>query len=129
MALNMDITPSVAEGVQLVQSYGEGRFRVAGEVHEGSVILFSGERHAWPVTAAAEASADNLRPVLDASDTTDILVLGCGPTFLPPPKDLRAALKEYGIVLEWMDTGAACRTFNVLLTEGRRVAAALIAID
>jgi len=55
--------------------------------------------------------------------------LGCGNEFFPIPDTLREDLQKLGIVLEWMDTGAACRTFNVLLVEERPVAAALIAVD
>ena len=58
-----------------------------------------------------------------------ILVVGCGAAFEPPPSGLREGLSEKGVVLEWMDTGAACRTFNVLLAEDRACAAALIAVD
>jgi len=64
-----------------------------------------------------------------AGEALDVLLVGCGPRFLPPPAGLVRALRESGIGLEWMDTGAACRTFNVLLAEERRVAAALIAVD
>jgi uncharacterized protein len=56
------------------------------------------------------------------------LILGLGPRFLMVPAELRQALKGHGIAVEAMDTGAACRTFNVLLAEDRRVAAALIAL-
>ena len=58
-----------------------------------------------------------------------ILVIGCGAHFLPPTKGLRDDLRKAGIALEWMDTGAACRTFNVLLTEDRGAVAALIAVQ
>ena len=56
-------------------------------------------------------------------------ILLTGPAFLPSPKGLRESLKDRGLVLEWMDTGAACRTFNVLLAEDRHCAAALIAVE
>ena len=69
---------------------------------------------------------DSLDPVTDAPG---ILIVGCGSGFKAPPPDLRSSLKAQGIILEWMDTGAACRTFNVLLTEEREAVAALIAVD
>ena len=60
----------------------------------------------------------------------EILIIGCGPAFQAPPAALRDGLrKDWGVVLEWMDTGAACRTFNVLLAEDRACAAALIAVE
>ncbi len=123
-AISLDITPAVPAGRQLIQSYGDGRFRIAGEIYRGSVIVSGDETRLWPVLNAAEINFDNLSPI-DAG----ILVIGCGPVFLAPPVDLRAELKAEGIVLEWMDTGAACRTFNVLLTEERSAWAALIAVD
>jgi uncharacterized protein len=72
---------------------------------------------------------DALAQVTRQADDIDILLIGCGPTFCAVPKGLRADIKAAGMVLEWMDTGAACRTFNVLVAEERRVCAALIAVD
>ncbi len=83
----------------------------------------------WDVEADEGVTIESLAPVLDAPEPVDILVVGCGQAFAPPPKGLRENLREVGIGLEWMDTGAACRTFNVLLIEDRQVAAALIAVD
>jgi uncharacterized protein len=92
------------------------------------------------VTDPATISLRSLNPLFDphspasaangpASAANGIVVMGCGATFLPPPPGLRAALRDKGLVLEWMDTGAACRTFNVLLGEDRAAVAALIAFD
>jgi len=124
--ISLDITPAVPAGRQLIQSYGGGRFRIGGKVHEGSVLVAAEETLSWPATATTDITIENLTPLLGEAG---ILVIGCGPTFQVPPADLRAALKDHGIVLEWMDTGAACRTFNVLLTEERSATAALIAVD
>jgi uncharacterized protein len=77
----------------------------------------------------ASLTAETLHPVTTSDPATDILLVGCGPRFVAPPVGLAQALRVHGTVLEWMDTGAACRTFNVLLSEGRRAAAALIAVD
>jgi uncharacterized protein len=92
-------------------------------------LIFPERTLAWPVEAAAEISLDGLAPVAEAQPSVEILVIGCGPAFLAPPKGLREGLSEWGVVLEWMDTGAASRTFNVLLAEERACAAALIAVD
>ncbi len=83
----------------------------------------------WPVTVADDISFHSLDLVASAAVDLGILIVGCGPRFVPVPVALRRALSEVGIVLEWMDTGAACRTFNVLLGEDRQVAAALVAVD
>jgi uncharacterized protein len=126
----MDLTPLIPAGRQIIESYGDGRFRVSGAVHEGSLLVFPRACRAWPVTAMSELSIDSLDPVTAgaASGEIDLLLLGCGQRLAMIPKDLRAALRARGVVMEPMDTGAAARTYNVLMAEGRRVAAALIAI-
>ena len=77
---------------------------------------------------AGPGHLESLAPIVAAAPAVELLILGLGPRFLPVPAALRQALKDQGIALEAMDTGAACRTYNVLLAEDRRVAAALIAL-
>ncbi len=125
----LDVTPRVPAGRQVIQRYGNGGFRIAGTVHTGSVLVFAERTVAWAATAADQITLETLAPVLDGPEEVGILLIGCGRTAVPPPAGLAAALRPHGIVLEWMDTGAACRTFDVLLTEERPVAAALIAVD
>lgn len=127
--MSLNITPSVARGRQLVQGYGDGHFRIADVRHKGSVLIFPDETLSWPVNVAADITVDVLGAVAARADGLDLLVVGCGPDFTGPPEPLRAHLRGLSIALEWMDTGAACRTYNVLLTEDRRAAAALIAVD
>ena len=124
----MEITPEIPQGRQLIESYGPGRFRIAGATHAGSVLVFPEQTRAWPVTAMAALTLDSLSDVLAAVPPVEILLIGCGPRLLPVPGALRGALRAHGVGCDGMDTGAACRTFNVLLAEGRRVAAALIAL-
>ena len=124
-----DITPLIASGGQLIESYGEGRFRIAGVVHAGSVLVFPESVEPWPVAEAAAVTMASLAPVTQQEPPPEILLVGCGKSFGPAPAELGAALRQVGVALEWMDTGAACRTFNVLLGEERRVAATLIAVD
>ena len=123
-----DITPAVPAGKQVIQSYGEGRFRIAGESFSGSVLVFPDRTLSWPVRSTASLTPESLAPVMAPDAGVEVLLIGAGgqPFFLDP--GLRAALREAGIVADAMDTGAACRTFNVLLGEDRRVAAALIAL-
>ncbi len=125
----MDITPLVPAGRQLIQSYGDGRFRIAGKLHEGSVLVLPGETLSWPVTEVAGITFDSLNPLIQEDHGAEILLIGCGPRFVLEPPSLRDALRAAGLVLEWMDTGAACRTFNVLLAEERPAAAALVAVE
>jgi len=127
--VSLDITPAVPSGRQLIQGYGGGQFRIAGQVYVGSVLVFPERTLAWPVVATSGITPDSLAAAIEARAEIDILLVGCGARFLAPPPDLRAHLKAMGLALEWMDTGAACRTFNVLLAEERHVAAALIAVE
>ena len=124
----MDITPVVAADRQLIHGYGDHGFTITGLRHEGSVLVFPGCTQAWPVTSMAELSLESLAPILAAEPRPAVLLLGCGKGMSVVPREIKAALREAGIVVEPMDTGAACRTYNVLLTEGRDVAAALIAV-
>jgi uncharacterized protein len=124
-----DITPPVPEGRQLIQGYGGGRFRISGSVHEGSVLVFPDMTLAWHVTRFEEIVAAAMQPVLERALEIDVLIIGCGPDFRPPGAALRRHLAEAGIAVEMMDTGAACRTYNLMLTDGRRVGAALIAVE
>ena len=120
----MDITPAVASDRQLIGGYGDNGFTISGVRHEGSVIVFPARTLAWN----AELTADGFEAVLSAERKPEILLIGGGQGMALLSRDLRAAFRAAGIVAEAMNTGAACRTYNVLLTEGREVAAALVAV-
>jgi len=124
----MDVTPVVSAENQLIVGYGDLGFTISGVRHEGSVIVLPKQTLAWPVASMAELTIASLEPILTAEIRPSVLMLGCGKGMSVVPREVRAALKAAGIVAEPMDTGAACRTYNVLLTEGRDVAAALIAV-
>tara|TARA_R110000868_G_scaffold2764_5_gene19166 strand:+ start:11538 stop:11918 length:381 start_codon:yes stop_codon:yes gene_type:complete len=124
-----DITPQVPLGRQLIQGYGGGGFRIAGQAYSGSVIVCADRTFAWPVTSFEDISVASLSDVISMSTEIEVLLIGCGARMGMPRADIRDALKAHAIVPEWMDTGAACRTFNVLLAEDRAVAAALIAVE
>jgi uncharacterized protein len=124
----MEVTPVVPAGRQLIQAYREGGFTVAGARHEGSLLVMSERTLPWRVNRLTDVTFDSLAPIIQAGPAVEILILGCGPGFAPAPPQLRDALRAHGIVVEAMATPAACRTYNVLLAEDRRVAAALIAV-
>ena len=84
---------------------------------------------AWSVSGIQDISLNCLAPVASREPSVEILVIGCGGDFFAPLKGLREDLSEWGVSLEWMDTGAACRTFNVLMEEERYCAAALISVN
>jgi len=124
----MEITPDIPQDRQVIESYGAGRFRISGRAHEGSVLVFPDRTLAWSVTAMPELSIEALSEVVSARPPIEILLIGCGAKLALLPGPLRQALRAQGIGCDTMDTGAACRTYNVLLAEARRVAAALIAL-
>ena len=124
----MDITPALAEGSLVIEAYGDGGFRVAGKRIEGSIIITPEAVYPWN-TEGGGVTAEGLKPVLDAAKDIDILLVGSGRSLEPIPSVLKNLLREQGIGADPMDTGAACRTYNVLLSEDRRVAVALKAID
>lgn len=124
-----DITPPVPQGRQLIQGYGGGGFRIAGVAHTSSVIVFPDQTLPWQTTSFDDLSVAALAPVMVENTGVEVLLIGCGARMGMPRADIRDALKQFSIVPEWMDTGAACRTFNVLLAEDRAVAAALIAVE
>lgn len=126
----MDVTPLIPRGKQVIDGYGNGGFRVSGTRLEGSVIVFPDKVIAWSAAAISEVSAGNLEPISAAGKTgqVDLLLLGTGQRMTQIDRGLRQELRAAGVVIEVMDTGAACRTYNVLLAEGRKVAAALIAV-
>lgn len=121
----MDVTPLIPAGRQVIESYGTAGFHVSGTAYAGSILVFADSALAWPVASLSEATIERFAPVLTRGDI-EILLLGCGRRMGQVPADLRRALRAGGVVLDTMDTGAACRTYNILLAEERRVAAALI---
>ncbi len=114
------------EELQVIQSYGNGRFRISNVVHPAAVLVMPKLTLPWPVAAMNQASFASLAPLFAEGRRCEILLFGAGPRALPVASDLRHALREMGVVADAMDTGAACRTYNVLLAEGRLVAAALL---
>ena len=113
--------------VQVVQSYGAGRFRISNVVYEHAVLVLPERTLRWNADAFSPLTIEALAPLREAG-AIKILLVGGGKRALAIPEDLRAWLREAGIVPESMDTGAACRTYGVLLAEGRRVAAALLPV-
>lgn len=122
----MDITPLIPGDRQVIDSYGPGRFRISGVDHMGSVIVFPERTLTWQVTEFSAVSIERLEAVTSAEPAVEVLLIGCGARMEMPPMALRAALRGHGMSCDVMETGAACRTYNILLSEARRVAAALI---
>jgi uncharacterized protein len=121
----MDLTPIVPTGRQVIERYGPTGFRVSGVIWRGPVLVFPDLALPWTPLDAAAVDWDSLTPVVEHGGV-QILLLGLGSRMAAIAGELRAKLRAAGISLEPMDTGAACRTYDVLISEDRRVAAALI---
>jgi uncharacterized protein len=119
----------VARNAPTIDAYGDGGFRLAGEWHEGSVLILADEARSWPVAAMADLRLADFQAVLDrgAADV-EFVLLGTGSRNALPPREVRDGLRAAGIGLEFMDTAAAAKLYNLLTSEGRKLAAALIAI-
>ncbi len=124
----LDSLPHLPRQV-LIDAYGKGGFRFAGMSHRGSLLCLPDGIWAWPVTMPQSIDADTLAPVFERAPLIDLFLLGTGPDFWVMPEGLRQRFRELSLKVEPMPTGAAFRTYNVLLAEGRRVAAGLVAVD
>ena len=114
--------------LKLINGYGENSFRISGEVHSGSVILGPRQTLAWyPPENANDLTIDHILPYLGKTPPP-LFILGVGGAPMAPMIDLSGSLKVLGIALELMSTAAACRTWNVLMSEGRDAAAGVYAI-
>jgi uncharacterized protein len=113
----------------LIDAHGGGGFRFAGLSHRGSLLCLPDGIWAWPVAAAVELSDPALSVVFARAADLDFFIVGSGaePWIMPEP--LRMRFREAHISVDTMTTGPAMRTYNVMLMEGRRVGAGLIAID
>ena len=109
------------DGALPVEGYGPGFFRVGGAIHAGALVLLPAGPVAW-------SGLDDPAPILEQASAIDVLLIGMGAEIRPLDRALRARLEAAGIGVEIMATPPACRSYNVLLGEGRRVAAALLPI-
>jgi uncharacterized protein len=111
-----------------IDAYGNGGFRFADMSHKGSLLILPTGMHAWPVATAGAIPLEALREVIARLTAPQFLLLGTGRAQVFPPLEVRRAFEDARIGLDVMDTGAACRTYNVLLAEQRPVMCALIAV-
>ena len=117
----MKLTEIQFEEVLPIESYGPDFFRVGGEVISAPAII-------WADGAVSWAGTDDAAALVAMADKLDFILLGTGPQVQHAPKAFRQALEDAGIGVEVMKSDSACRTYNVLVSEGRRVAAALLPI-
>jgi uncharacterized protein len=112
-----------------IEAYGKGGFVFAGMSHRGSLLCLPEAIWAWPVTAPREIDKYSLQRVFTAANGIDTLIVGTGTEVWLPPRELRDALRALRVTLDAMQTGPAIRTYNIMIGERRRVAAALIAVS
>lgn len=116
-------------GRHAIDGYGQGGFAFAGISHRGSILALPTGVHKWTPTTFAEIDADSLVELFALPPgTVEILLVGTGDDLRPLTAELRARLKQAGVRADPMASPAAARTYNVLLAENRRVAAALLAV-
>jgi uncharacterized protein len=111
-----------------IDAYGKGGFAFADMSHRGSLLCLPDGIWAWPVTRPQQIDEFSLERVFATANVVDTLIIGTGTEVWMPPKSLREAFRAVHVVLDPMQTGPAIRTYNIMLGERRRVAAALIAV-
>ncbi|KAA5804747.1 hypothetical protein F1654_01720 [Alkalicaulis satelles] len=116
--------------VPAIDAFGDGGFRIGGVRKDGATLILDGAARAW--TGAPDSPAglapEHFDDLIGARLRPDVVVLGAGARLVHPPADVRRAFREAGIGLEVMDTGSACRAYNLLASEARRVYAALLPV-
>ena len=113
----------------LIDAHGGGGFRFAGLSHRGSLLCLPDGIWAWPVAAPAAVTDAVLAQVFAQAENLDFFIVGTGVASWTVPEPLRLRFREARISIDAMTTGPAVRTYNVMLMEGRRVGAGLIAVD
>jgi uncharacterized protein len=111
-----------------IDAYGKGGFAFAGMSHRGSLLCLPDAIWAWEVTRPEQIDRYSLARVLAAANSIDTLIVGTGTDIWRAPSDLRAALRALHVTVDTMQTGPAIRTYNIMIGERRRVAAALVAV-
>jgi uncharacterized protein len=111
-----------------IDAYGDGGFRFAGMSHRGSLLCLPDGIWAWPVKDVTELTETALSAVFDRAESLDFFLIGAGRNPWALPDELRKRFRELSLSVDGMATGAAVRTYNILLAENRRVGAGLIAV-
>jgi uncharacterized protein len=119
----MDVTPLISSQNSVIQSYGPSGFKISGVHYKGAILVTPDNVQSFPTQDLNNLSAQMLNELL--SERVDVIFVGTGKTMQHLSPDIKADFKEHKINIETMDTGAACRTFNVLMSDGRKIAAIL----
>lgn len=128
MGKGIEIRNAHFPGRAPIDAYGDGGFRFAEMSHRGSLLCLPSGIHGWDVTEGDVLDVGLFQRILDETADIEVLLVGTGRDIRPIPPELKSRLRELNIVSDPMNTGAAVRTYNVMLAESRAVAAALIAV-
>jgi len=121
----MDMTQDFADANFMITSYEEDHVQINQEIYHQSVIISSDRLiHPWNVTDASQLNESTIAPILEIRP--EILILGTGKSLVLPDPRIIALFAQQSIGFESMNTSAACRTYGVLIAEGRKAAAGLI---
>lgn len=123
----MDVTPLIKEGQQIIQSYADGQFRVSSVTYNTAIVVYPHGTTEWQnVKNFDDLNEESFAPLIEQAEDIDVVLFGMGASMKFFNPKLKLALSKKGLVIDAMDTGAACRTYNVLMAEGRRVVAVLL---
>ena len=128
MPKGIEIREAHFPGRAPIDAYGNGGFRFADMSHRGSILMLPSGVYAWDVLEGDPLAVEKFRKVIDEAKDIEVLLVGTGKDIRPLPADLKAALRTVNVSSDPMSTGAAVRTYNVMLAESRAVAVALIAV-
>jgi uncharacterized protein len=125
----MDVTPFVPQDKKVITGYGESAFTVNEHEIEGHIWIMAEEVEPFSVSSDEIVTFEDVAPLLEKyGDKVDVLLIGCGEVHQLLPASFQRDVRRFSVSVEVMTTGAACRTYNVLLSEGRNVAAAMLAV-
>ncbi len=128
-AKGIEIKEAHFPGRAPIDAYGNGGFRFAEMSHRGSLMCLPSGIYGWDVSSPEDLVAKNFEKLFEEANQIEILLVGSGTDLLPIHPILRDKLREANISADPMATGAAVRTYNVLVAENRAVAAAFLAVE
>jgi len=128
MARGIEIRDAHFPGRAPIDAYGNGGFRFADMSHRGSILCLPSGIYGWKIDEAAPLDVAAFARVVEEAAEIEVLLVGTGQGIRPLPRELKDVLRARSVTSDPMSTGAAVRTYNVMLAESRAVAAALIAV-
>ena len=129
LATGLEMVDAYYPGHDPIDYYGDGGFRFGDMSHQGALMFLPSGIRRWDVETADRVNANSFTKLFEEKDDIEILLIGTGKQLALLDPEVKTAIREQGIKLDIMDTGAAVRTLNILLSEDRAVAAALLPVD